>query len=55
MSTRGTTYWDEPEPMDWVAQSRPWCPECMTANCGCPTGERIEDLRAMHYDGMGRE
>lgn len=42
MSTRGTTFWDDNPPMEWVPESR-MCPFCTVPalNCGCPEGERI--------------
>lgn len=48
MSTRGTTYWDQPAPMDWAAEPKPWCASCCVPlqSCGCPEAERLLDLEA---------
>lgn len=43
MSTRGTTFWDDPSDYDWVPEKRP-CPFCEVPShvCGCPTGESMQ-------------
>lgn len=55
MSTRGTTYYDDDSGIEWTPLPKVWCAECCAPSCGCPNGERLENLRAQHYDGMGTE
>jgi hypothetical protein len=45
MSTRGSTFWEDDDPMQWEAAAKPWCQSCCVPlhSCGCSEAERILD------------